>query len=93
MLQAFLVLTVLVVALPVHAQDDPRKPMMLDRLGLFINAVDGEAQRSADGGVWQFSIVGIAVSVVTDESHDRMRILVPINYVEDMDTQLLMRIM
>jgi hypothetical protein len=93
MLRAFFFLTVLAVALPVHAQDDAREPMTLDRLDLLINAVDGQAERSVDGDVWQMSIVDVAVSVVTDESNDRMRILVPISYVEGVDPDLLMRLM
>lgn len=93
MLRAFFFLTVLAVALPVHAQDDAREPMTLDRLDLLINAVDGQAERSVDGDVWQLSIVDVAVSVVTDESNDRMRILVPISYVEGVDPDLLMRLM
>jgi hypothetical protein len=75
------------------AQETPGEAMTLDRLDLLILAVDGDAERSADGGVWQFSIVDIPVSVVTDESNDRMRILVPINYVEGTDPELLMRMM
>ena len=93
MLRAPVVLTVLTITLPVHAQDDPREPMTLDRLDLLIHAVDGEAERSVNGDVWQFSIVDIPVSVVTDESNDRMRIVVPISYVEGIDPELLMRMM
>lgn len=75
------------------AQETPGEPMTLDRLDLLINAVDGEAERSEDGSAWQFAIAEAPVSVVTDESNDRMRILVPISYVEGIDPELLMRMM
>jgi len=93
MLRMFVVLTALTIALPLHAQDAPRETMTLDRLDLLINAVDGEAERSEDGSVWQLVIADIGLSVVTDVSNDRMRILVPISYVEGIDPALLMRMM
>lgn len=44
-------------------------------------------------GYWRFSIGDYAVSVITDEKADRMRIIVPIVEVKDLDTAHLTRLM
>ena len=44
-------------------------------------------------GYWRFSIHDFAVRVITDEKADRMRIIVPIVEVTDLDPAHLMRLM
>ena len=40
-------------------------------------------------GLWQATIDGVPVYVITDETHDRMRIIAPINEVARSDTEML----
>ena len=75
-----------------HDPDAGREPAMtLDRLDAIIRALDPEAQ--GDGAVWQFTVDGVQVLVVTDERADRMRALTPVARSEDITDAQLTRMM
>ncbi|MCG6865541.1 MAG: hypothetical protein LJE58_08940 [Thiogranum sp.] len=44
-------------------------------------------------GYWRFTLHDFAASVITDENADRMRIIVPVAEVKDLDESLLLRLM
>ena len=72
--------------------DAGREPAMtLDRLDAIIRALDPEAQ--GDGAVWQLTVDGVQVLVVTDERADRMRALTPVARSEDITDAQLTRMM
>ncbi len=60
------------------AEPMPKKAgtMNNQRLGAIIHRLDGHAQGKP--GFWRFSIEGKAITIITDEKADRMRILVPV---------------
>lgn len=77
-----------------HAQlDSPNKntPMTNQRLDELIRHLD----KSAEGklGYWSLTIEGVGLQVVTDESANRMRIISPILKTENIDEDVLYRLM
>ncbi len=62
-----------------------------ERLHELIVRVAPEAE--GQPGYWRFQLEQIPVTVVTDEKHDRMRILVPIAQTSDLDQAQLYRIL
>jgi len=60
----------------------------LDKL---IRRIDENAKGKP--GYWQFKVEKVIVTVITDEKADRMRILVPVSKLEDLDNGILKRLM
>jgi hypothetical protein len=65
--------------------------MTLERLVEIIDAIDPEAQQR--GPAIEFAIQDVPVVVIADPLANRMRAMVPIRSVEDMDAEELMRLM
>lgn len=66
--------------------------MTLDRMGEIITRLDPQVQ-SPRKGIWQFTIEDKPVFVVTDETNNRMRILVPVRSAADMTPEEVTRVM
>ncbi|MFB9149603.1 type III secretion system chaperone [Roseovarius ramblicola] len=62
--------------IPATEAPEPEPAMTLERLDAVIRALDPEAQ--GNGKVWQFTIDGVQVLVVTDARADRMRAIAPV---------------
>ena len=102
-------LVALLLCLPVFAQEEPtvittpspevRSPpsnlgglrMTVDDLELTVAVLDENYQRQ--GGTIQFSFVDRNITIATDESADRMRIVIPILSSDQLDEALLHRLM
>ncbi len=94
-------LTLVLVTLPLMAtaQDsetptpDPpiKAPMTLDRLDTILKSLDESAR--TDGRVWQLTIAGTPVLIITDPDNDRMRALSPVADLEDVQVDTLQRMM
>lgn len=69
------------------------QPMTLARLGQLIRAVDDAAEAIGDQGAWRFTIADVPVQVLTDITHDRMRIMVPVAAAEELDAELMFRLL
>jgi len=69
----------------------PEPAMSLDRLDRIIRALDPEAQ--SNGAVWQFTVDGVRVLVVTDARADRMRALTPVARSADVTPEQMTRMM
>ena len=65
--------------------------MTVQRLGELILKIDPEAEESAN--TWQFGLEDYVIVMVYDTEADRMRILIPVKSVEDMDEAELKRAM
>lgn len=80
---------------PAEAETTPESAaepaMTLDRLDTIIRALDPEAQ--TNGAVWQLTIEGVQILVVTDASVDRMRAIAPVTRSEEVTTEQMMRMM
>ena len=61
------------------------------RLQTLIEQVAGDVEGSP--GRWQFDLEGFQTIVITDEKADRMRIIVPVVAIEEVDADRLQRIM
>lgn len=94
------VLSLLLLAIPALAAEEappetaeakPEGTMTLDHMDEIVRRLDKEAVREANG--WKFKIAEVAVMIVADEKHNRMRILVPIRKVDGLDAAELMRLM
>ncbi|MEM7074383.1 MAG: type III secretion system chaperone [Pseudomonadota bacterium] len=78
--------------LPAPAPDTQAEaPMTLDRLSEIIQAIDPEAQ--SNGTIWQLSINGLTVLIITDASNDRMRAMAPVRETADLTPEELTRMM
>lgn len=66
--------------------------MTLERLNELIMAVDEKAVRQNDT-MWQLEVEDVPVIVVTDPSHDRMRIIVGIAAAANLDQAMLLRLL
>ena len=69
----------------------PSIAMNNERLNTLIKRIDKDAKGRP--GFWQFNIEGRALTVITDESADRMRIISGITKVENLDPAILMRLL
>lgn len=76
---------------PKTAETAPEGTMTLAHMDEIVHRLDKDAVR--EGGVWKFKIEGVFVMIVTDEAHNRMRILVPICKIDGLDAAMLMRLM
>jgi len=75
----------------VTAQAEPEQGMNNQRLGELIKRIDESAQGNA--GFWRFIVEGREVTVITDESANRMRIIVPIAPAAKISNEKLIRMM
>ena len=66
-------------------------PMDNERLGRLIQRIDENAE--GQPGFWRAIIAGRAVTVITDENADRMRIISPVVQAEDLDPELMFRLL
>ena len=57
---------------------------LIHRLG---TDVDGQA------GFWQFTVFGVRLYCITDESHDRLRVMTPIVDATDLDSAIILKCM
>ena len=89
-------------ALPDYGEDAPveeipsskgQGPMTLERMNGIILRVDENARRSEAGNGWQFTVEDVAVNVVADTKHDRMRIVVGIAQAGTLSDAMLRRLM
>ncbi len=76
---------------PVAAAPVVEPAMNYERLGRILAALDPEMQPS--GPAFQLQIQEVPVFVITDESADRMRAMVPIREAKDLSAEDMMRMM
>ena len=74
-----------------HETRQPPAPMTTSRIDELIKRVDEKAVRQDQ--LWQLTVAGIGVTVITDEHADRMRIMVPITEASNLDQQILYRLL
>jgi len=72
-------------------KSEPRNLMTNVRLGVLI----GELSDKVDGelGYWQFTVQGRDLLVITDERHNRMRIMTPVAAQDQLDKDELLRLL
>jgi hypothetical protein len=70
---------------------EERPAMNNERLQVLIEGVADHLEGRP--GYWRFTVHDYAASVITDEKADRMRIIVPVAEIKDMDKAQLMRLM
>lgn len=96
-LPLILALVTLPLVAPAHDSEAPaptiptEAPMTLDRLDTILKLLDENAQ--TDGRVWQLTIAGTPVLIITDPDNDRMRALSPVADLEDVQINTLQRMM
>jgi len=79
---------------PLIAQDGSKPPetaMTVERLGQIVLALDADARRA--GPAFELTIDDVPVLIITDERANRMRAMVPIRLVEDIDPAEWQRLM
>lgn len=76
---------------PPDTAEAPEGTMTLDRMDEIVHKLDENAVR--EGGMWSFKIADVPVTIVTDEKNDRMRIMVAIRKVDEVDDAELMRLL
>lgn len=102
LIRKLVVLSGLISTVTVYAQDiDPQVPdegsservgsMTAERLGQLILNVDENAKRDANS--WSFKVAELDAIVIYDENADRMRIVIPIDKVEKVDDEEMLRLM
>lgn len=99
MLRLPLILALVTLPLLAFAQDSEtpapdalaEAPMTLDRLDTILTSLDENTQ--SDGRVWQMTIAGTPVLIITDPDNDRMRALSPVADLEDVQIDTLQRMM
>jgi len=70
---------------------EPRSLMTNARLGVLIEELSDKVEGQL--GYWQFTIQGRGLLVVTDERHNRMRIMTPIAAQDQLDKDELIRLL
>lgn len=65
--------------------------MTVDDLEITVSSIDEDYKR--DGGLIRFSFADIEITIATDESADRMRIMIPILSADQLNEAILFRIM
>lgn len=73
-----------------QSQPDP-EPMNNQRLEVLAKRIDPKVEGTL--GRWKIVHEGYQAHVITDEKADRMRVIVPISPVKDLDANVLMRMM
>ncbi len=78
---------------PPSAQSGPEaeSPMTAARMGELIRRIDPNMR--AEGNTFEFGVETYRVAVIYDEAADRMRIVIPIERVEAIDAERLLRLM
>jgi len=94
-MKALLISTILMLTLG-NAQADtdseaPTAAMNNQRLQTLIEGVASDVEGKP--GFWQFQLEGFQTTIITDESADRMRIIVPVAKVENVDNEHLRRML
>lgn len=84
---AYLMLALLALS-AAHAAE-PR--MNNERLGSLLQRIDENAE--GQPGFWRATVAGRAITVITDENADRMRIISPVANAENLDPQLMFRLL
>jgi len=72
-------------------EEAPGYVMDNERLQKIIQRVDPEY--TGQPGLWQLRVANVTVRVITDEEHDRMRIIVPIRKADELTREELFRTM
>ena len=88
---AFAVILVSLTLGSAHAAQAVRSPMNNERLGALILRVDENAEGGS--GFWRATVGGRAVTVITDENADRMRIISPVARADDLDPGMMFRML
>ncbi len=92
---SFLILFIASLSYPICSNalgsEDANEGMNNHKLEEIIQRLDGNFQGKP--GYWQFKIAQLTVSVITDESNNRMRIIVPITKTEELSQDHLYRLM
>ena len=76
---------------PPEASEAPEGTMTLDHMDEIVHRLDEDAVR--EGGMWNFKVADVPVMIVTDEKNDRMRVMVAIRKVDELDSAELMRLL
>lgn len=66
-------------------------PMDNERLGALILRIDGNVEGRP--GFWRATVAGRAITVITDENADRMRIISPVAQADELEPALLFRLL
>lgn len=74
------------------ASAEEKTSMTLERMGAMIEAIGDDVSHNSPGQ-WRFKIETVPVFVITDEAHDRMRILVGVSKTKDLSSALFERMM
>jgi len=85
------VLAVIFASLTLGTAQAAEPPMNNERLGTLILRVDENAEGGS--GFWRATVAGRAVTVITDENADRMRIISAVVRVDDLDPGLMFRML
>ena len=85
------VVAVLVASLTLAAAQAAESPMNSQRLGALIQRIDENAEGGA--GFWRATVAGRAITIITDENADRMRIISPVARADDLDPGLMFRML
>lgn len=92
-----LIAVLMVFAVPLAGAEEPVQPepaeqgMNNQRLQAIIDRIAGEV--SGRSGLWEFTVHGYQVSVITDEKANRMRIIVPVTKAENIGSEQMKRLM
>jgi len=78
-------------ASPEAANPEAELDMTLARLDTILRALDAEAQ--SDGRMWQITIEGVEVLIVTDAAADRMRAITPVRPVAGLSPDEMQRVL
>ena len=76
---------------PPEAAEAPEGTMTLDHMDEIVRRLDENAVR--EGGMWNFKVADVPVMIVIDEKNDRMRVMVAIRKVGELDSAELMRLL
>jgi len=72
-------------------ENSPNGPMTADRLGKLIQRVDEDARQNET--IWYLHVAQLEAAVIYDVAADRMRIIMPIEPVDDISNDELIRLM
>jgi len=75
----------------ISKKPQPRSLMTNARLGTLIKELSHQVE--GQSGYWQFTIQGRDILVITDERHNRMRIMTPIASQDQLDKDELVRLL
>lgn len=89
----FLLIVWMATANPAEKKEEPKteEPMTNARLEQILKSA--EPSTKGGGGQWQMVRDNVPVMILTDESHNRMRVVAPAADVKQVDQQILMKMM